>query len=191
MPESTSPMELVRPSLYRLPEYVAALKRGWSADNIKGTAASIEELAQIDKDPQAFIDQLTDREAKGPPIVLPDGSSAPRLPGYHLWLWDGEFCGSIGFRWQPGTSSLPSHVLGHIGYAVVPWKAGLGYATSALRLMLLRAREEGLAHVEITMEPENVASRKVVEANGGVLFERFQYPVQYGRKDGLRFRIDL
>ena len=191
MPGSTSPMELERPSLYHLPGYVAALKRGWSPDNIKGTAASIEELAQIDKDPQAFIDQLTDREAKGPPIVLPDGSSAPRLPGYHLWLWDGEFCGSIGFRWQPGTSSLPSHVLGHIGYAVVPWKTGLGYATSALRLMLLRVREEGLAYVEITMEPENVASRKVVEANGGVLFERFQYPVQYGRKDGLRFRIDL
>ena len=83
------------------------------------------------------------------------------------------------------------HVLGHIGYAVVPWKTGLGYATSALRLMLLRAREEGLAYVEITMEPENLASRRVVEANGGVLFERFQYPVQYGRKDGLRFRIDL
>src|SRR6267378_4397156 len=55
----------------------------------------------------------------------------------------------------------------------------------------LRAREEGLAYVAITMEPENVASRNVVEANGGVLFERFQYPVQYGGKDGLRFRIDL
>ena len=22
-----------------------------------------------------------------------------------------------GFRWQPGTSELPTHVLGHIGYA--------------------------------------------------------------------------
>ncbi len=184
-------MELVRPALDYLPEYVAALKRGWSPDNVKGVAATVEELAEIDKDSQAFIDQLTDRDAKGPPIVLPDGSFATRLPGYRLWLWDGEFCGSIGIRWQPGTSSLPEHVLGHIGYAVVPWKTGLGYSKLALRLMLHRAQDEGLKYVEITMDPENIASRKVVEANGGVLFERFQYPVQYGGKDGLRFRIDL
>lgn len=106
--------------------YVAALKRGWSPDNAKRAAAAIEEPAEIDKDSQAFIDQLTDRDAKGPPIVLPDGSSATRLPGYRLLLWDGDFWESIGFRWQPGTSSLPSHVLGHIGYAVVPWKTGRG-----------------------------------------------------------------
>jgi predicted acetyltransferase len=187
----SSRVQLVRPALNYLPGYIAALKRGWSPDNVKGAAAAIEELAEIDKDPHAFIDQLTDRDAKGRSVVLPDGSSAPRIPGYRLWLWDGEFCGSIGFRWQPGTSSLPAHVLGHIGYAVVPWKTGLGYAKLALRLMLQRVREEGLEYVEVTMDPENVASRKVVEANGGVLFERFQYPVQYGGKDGLRFRIDL
>jgi len=48
----THPMQLVPPSLNRLPSYVAALKRGWSPDNIKGAAASIEELAQIEKDPR-------------------------------------------------------------------------------------------------------------------------------------------
>lgn len=26
------------------------------------------------------------------------------LPGYHLWMWDGEFCGSINLRWHRGTS---------------------------------------------------------------------------------------
>jgi len=41
-------------------------------------------------------------------------------------MWDDEFAGSIGFRWQPGTSALPPHCLGHIGYAVVPWKQGRG-----------------------------------------------------------------
>src|SRR5216110_3981430 len=112
-------MQLVPPSLERLPSYVAALKRGWSPDNIKGAAASIEELAQIEKDPRSFVESLTDREAKGPPIVLPDGTTAARLPGFRLWLWDTEFCGSIGLRWQPGTSELPAHVLGHIGYGVV------------------------------------------------------------------------
>src|SRR2546430_6881442 len=36
--------------------------------------------------------------------TLPDGSVVPRLPGYRKWIWDGEFCGVIGFRWQPGRS---------------------------------------------------------------------------------------
>src|SRR4029453_10262459 len=98
------PMQLVPPSLDRLPSYVAALKRGWSPENIKVPAVSIEELGHIEKDPRSFVESLTDREAKGPPILLPDGSSAARLPGFRLWLWDTEFCGSIGLRWQPGTS---------------------------------------------------------------------------------------
>jgi len=184
-------MQLVQPSLDRLPSYVAALKRGWSPDNIRGIAASIDELAQIEKDARSFVERLTDREANGPPVVLPDGTTVPRLPGYRLWLWDTEFCGSIGFRWQPGTSELPAYVLGHIGYAVVAWKEGLGYAKLALKLMLEHARDEGLEYVEITTDPDNTASRRVIEVNGGVLVERFRKPTQYGGRDGLRFRIAL
>jgi len=52
-------MQLVPPSLDRLPSYVAALKRGWSPDNIKGAAGSIEELAHIEKDPRSFVESLT------------------------------------------------------------------------------------------------------------------------------------
>ena len=184
-------MQLVQPSLDRLPSYVAALKRGWSPDNVRGVAASIEELAQIEKDAGVFVERLTDREAKGPPVVLPDGTTVPRLPGFRLWLWDTEFCGSIGFRWRPGTSELPPYVLGHIGYAVVPWKEGLGYAKLALKLMLEHARDEGLKYVEITTDPDNAASRRVIEVNGGVLIERFRKPEQSGSCDGLRFRIAL
>jgi predicted acetyltransferase len=187
----THPMQLVPPSLNRLPSYVAALKRGWSPDNIKGAAASIEELAQIEKDPRSFVESLTDREAKGPPIVLPDGTTAARLPGFRLWLWDTEFCGSIGLRWQPGTSDLPAHILGHIGYAVVPWKEGRGYAKLALKLMLEHARAEGLQYVEITTNPDNAASRRVIEANGGVLIGRFQRPAQYGGTDAVCYRVAL
>src|SRR5207237_1490484 len=119
---------------------------------------SIEELAQIEKDAGAFVERLTDREAKGPPVVLPDGTTVPRLPGFRLWLWDTEFCGSIGFRWRPGTSELPPYVLGHIGYAVVPWQQGRGYATLALRLLLPEAKAVGLPYVEITTDPENLGS---------------------------------
>ena len=40
-------------------------------------------------------------------------------------------------------------------------------------------------------DPDNVASRRVIEVNGGVLVERFQRPAQYGGTDALRFRIDF
>jgi predicted acetyltransferase len=183
-------MQLVTPSREHLDSYVDALRRGWSPDNMRPEAGP-EELAAIERDADAFVASLVDRQARGGPITMPDGSQVPRLPGFRLWVWDGEFAGSIGFRWQPGTSELPSHVLGHIGYAVVPWKRGRGYAKEALRLMLAQARAEGLAFVHITTDPDNLASKRVIEANGGVLVERFTRGPQYGNTPALRYRIDL
>jgi predicted acetyltransferase len=182
-------MQLVRPGPEHLASYVAALERGWSADNERGVDAAREELSRIHADAAAFLASMEDREAKGPPVTLPDGSTAERLPGFRRWLWDGEFCGSIGLRWQPGTTALPPHCLGHIGYAVVPWKQRLGYAKSALRLILPEAKAVGLPYVEITTDPDNIASQRVIEANGGILVERFIKPQQFGCKPGLRFRI--
>jgi predicted acetyltransferase len=182
-------MQLVRPGPEHLANYVAALERGWSADNERGIEATREELSRIRADAAAFLASMEDREAKGPPVTLPDGSTAQRLPGFKRWLWDGEFCGSIGLRWQPGTMALPPHCLGHIGYAVVPWKQRLGYATSALRLILPEAKAVGLSYVEITTDPDNIASQRVIEANGGLLVEHFIKPQQFGSKPGLRFRL--
>ncbi|MEP7084778.1 MAG: GNAT family N-acetyltransferase [Betaproteobacteria bacterium] len=182
---------LVWPALEYLPGYVEALQRGWSADNLRGKQAADEELARIAEDGSGFVADLVDREARGDPITLPDGSLVARLPGYRRWLWDGEFCGSIGLRWQAGTEALPPHCLGHIGYAVVPWKQGRGYATEALRQILPDARAEGLAYVEITTDPDNAGSQRVIEANGGVLIEHFTKAAQFGSKPGLRYRISL
>src|SRR5205823_659649 len=105
--------------------------------------ARLEQLAYIARDPAGFLASQVDRDAKAGPIVLPDGSRFERLPGYRRWMWDGEFCGFIGFRWQRGSNALPSHVLGHIGFGVVPWKRRLGYASAALRMLLPDARAEG------------------------------------------------
>jgi predicted acetyltransferase len=183
-------MELVWPARQYLHGYVHALEQGWSPDNIRPQVAQ-EQLARIALDPDVFVSELVDREAKGRSIVLPDGSTVPRLPGFSLWMWDGDFCGSIGFRWQPGTTDLPAHCLGHIGYSVVPWRRGRGYATRALQLLLPHARAEGLAHVELTTDADNIASRRVIEANGGALIERFHKPAVYGGAESLRFRIPL
>ena len=184
-------MQLVWPAKAYLSGYAAALTRGWSPDNIRGKTAADEQLEKIARDADAFLAGLVDKEAKGSPIRLPDGSQVARLPGYIRWMWDGEFCGSIGLRWQPGTEALPPHCLGHIGYSVVPWKRRNGYATAALAQILPEARVEGLRYVEITTDPDNPASQRVIEVNGGVLVERFIKPEAFGGKSGLRYRIAL
>jgi predicted acetyltransferase len=184
-------MQLVRPTRDHLRGYAAALEQGWSADNERGEVAAREELAKIEADAGAFLASLEDREAKGDPVTLPDGSVVKRIAGFRRWLWDGDFAGSIGFRWQPGTPALPPHCLGHIGYAVVPWKQGNGYATRALALLLPEARAVGLPYVEITTDPENIASQRVILANAGILVEHFTKPLQFGSKPGLRYRIAL
>jgi predicted acetyltransferase len=81
--------------------------------------------------------------------------------------------------------------LGHIGYSVVPAKRNLGFATKALAETLPLAKAEGLRYVEVTTDPENIASQRVIVANGGVLHERFTKPVQFGSAPGLRYRIYL
>jgi predicted acetyltransferase len=182
---------LTQPTLERLPQLADALRRGWSPDSVRGQAAADEALATIEADAAGFVARQTDPEAKGSPVTLPDGTKVARLPGRHFWIWDGDFCGALGLRWQNGTPALPVHVLGHVGYSVVPWKRGRGCATAALRAALPHARALGLPWVEITTDPDNLASQKVITANGGVLIESFIKPAAFGNAPGLRFRIPL
>ncbi|WP_156954534.1 hypothetical protein [Paraburkholderia acidipaludis] len=46
-----------------------------------------------------------------------------------------------------------------------------------------------LTYVELTVDPENLASRKVIESSGGLLVERFRKAAAYGGTEALRFRI--
>lgn len=183
-------MRLVRPSAEHLASYANALQRGWSPDNLRPQAGA-EELARLDVDPVAFLASLEDRDAVGPRVTLPDGTVVDRLPGVRRWMWDGEFCGTIGLRWQPGTAALPPHCMGHIGYAVVPWKRGAGHATAALAGILPTARIVGLPFVDITTDIDNLASRRVIEANRGELIETFTMPASHGGTSALRYRIRL
>lgn len=185
-----SPLQLVWPAIEYLPSYLDALEQGWSPDSVRADAAQ-EQRARAALDPVAYVAEQVDRQGRGPPVVLPDGSTVPRLPGFRRWMWDGAFCGVVNVRWQPGTMELPPTCLGHVGYSVAPWRRRRGYATRALALFLPDLRAEGLPYVDLTTDETNVASQRVIEANGGTLVERFRTPPAYGGWLALRYRITL
>jgi predicted acetyltransferase len=156
-------ISLVVPGPAHLAGYVAALKTGWSPDNTQDIHG--EQLASIRRDPDAFLKDLL---GAGDTIRHADGTVTPRLPDKMFWIWDGDFCGVIGLRWQPESDELPPYVRGHVGYGVVPWKRRRGYASAALALVLVEARAVGLKRVFISADTGNRASRRVIERNGGV-----------------------
>lgn len=65
--------------------------------------------------------------------------------------------------------------LGHVGFSLVPWKARLG----AVALLLPELKAKGLPYIEITTDPTNAASPRVIQANGGVLVGTFPKPMSH------------
>ncbi|MEP3639814.1 MAG: GNAT family N-acetyltransferase [Paracoccaceae bacterium] len=183
-------MKLLKPCIAHIPEYVSALRRGWSPDNLRSEVAQ-EQIQSIEKDAALFVSNLDDPTAKAGPVTLPDGSKVPRLPSIRRWIWGDEFCGHIGLRWKPGTEELPSTCSGHIGYAVVPWRQGEGLASAALVAVLPEAKAAGLKYVEITTSPDNPASVRVIEKAGGALVRTYTADEALGGHLTLEFKIVL
>ena len=103
-------MQLVRPGSEHLSGYVAALERGWSADNERGQEATREELARIKANAVAFLDSMEDRDGKGSPVTLPDGSVAKvEFFSDNLKIGDGvlQSDGSYSFDWINPPLGLP------------------------------------------------------------------------------------
>lgn len=187
----TSVLTLEAPSLRRLASYAAALRGGWSPNTTRDVTR--EQLVRIELDPADFIAAVFRRGGR---IELPGGLVVERLPDLVRWIVvDDAFVGSINLRWQEDAAGrpvtdLPEHVLGHIGYTVLPGCEGRGHATAALRLILVEAHDLGLPFVEMVCDEANSASRRIIEKNGGVFLERFFYE-RYGPQPRLRFRIGL
>jgi predicted acetyltransferase len=94
----------------------------------------------------------------------------PRPEGWvpeTTWWWvDGdEYLGRISLRHRL-TAQLRV-VGGHIGYDVRPSARRHGHATAMLAAVLTLAHAMGIDAVLVTCDVGNVASRRVIEANGG------------------------
>jgi len=93
------------------------------------------------------------------------------VPATEFWMVDEDgFAGRVSLRHELTDSLL--RVGGHIGYTVRPTKRRRGYATRALQLALAEASRLGLEKVLITCDDDNLASRRVIEKNGGILENR-------------------
>jgi len=106
--------------------------------------------------------------------TLDDHSKGINLPKFyvpcsHFWLItdEDEVAGVIRIRHRIDNEFL-SLEAGHIGYDIAPAYRGKGLGTLMLRLALKEANKLGLDKVLITADEDNIASRKVIEANGGV-----------------------
>jgi predicted acetyltransferase len=109
---------------------------------------------------------------------------SPRPEGYVpsttlWWVDDAEYLGRLAIRHR-----LTDHLLnvgGHIGYDIRPAARRRGHATAMLAAALPVARGLGIDRALLTCDVDNIASRKVIEANGGVLEDK--------RGDKLRFWV--
>ena len=61
---------------------------------------------------------------------------------------------------------------GHIGYAIAPQYRGKGYGKELLRLLLREADRMGIDRALVTIRLDNLPSRAVALANGGVIADR-------------------
>jgi predicted acetyltransferase len=85
-----------------------------------------------------------------------------------LWWVDGEeYVGRISIRHR--LTEFLREIGGHIGYDVRRSRRREGHATAMLAAALPLAHALGIDPALITCDTDNVASRRVIEANGGAL----------------------
>ena len=112
------------------------------------------------------------------------------MPSYHFWMklhrvppgGGGKtalvrIAGGIGLR--VGTNDEIRKYAGHVGYHVYPPARGHHFAERACRLLLPLARAHGIRELWITVNPDNVASRRTCERLGAALVDTIMIPTDH------------
>ncbi len=135
----------------------------------------------ISEDFERFLYHLKTQQdrTKLPPYIVPQS---------HFWLIDdNEFIGILSLRRELNDTFI--RIGGHIGYQVRPSKCRRGYGKELLRRGLQKAKELGFTRVLLTCDEDNIASKKIIESNGGQFENMIRVEGSPIKK--LRYWIDL
>jgi len=104
-------------------------------------------------------------------LILKD-TSGP-LPTSTFEIKDGDIgVGILQLRHRPSKSAgFPEGFESHIYYEILEEYRNRGYGKQALFLGLQKAKEIGLTEVILTCLENNVASKKIIESNSGIIVD--------------------
>jgi predicted acetyltransferase len=165
---------LVPPALRHAPSYLAALREGFRRGEQE--VVSERRVREIEADFAGYLAAITDQRGH---ITLASGERVRKVPFSLRWLCEGDaFIGEASIRHQ-----LNAHLLqegGHIGYGIRPSRRRQGYGKRILALALAECRRLGIDRVLVTCLDANIASAKIIEANGGRLENMISAPSGHG-----------
>lgn len=174
MPELVTPTPDVRASFLQAMAEFRAEGRGGSTDDSMIGREHREYAATWDT-PDGFAAYVADlRAAAREETPRPEGF----VPSTTLWYVERtEYLGRLAIRHR--LTQFLLDIGGHIGYDVRPSARRRGYATAMLRAALPVARDLGVERALVTCDTDNVASRKVIEANGGIFEDERNGKLRY------------
>lgn len=175
MPALVEPDVVFHESFLRAMAGFAAEGRG-APDDHSTIGRDLREWGGRWHDRTAFAEYVAEVRA----LALPDAPRpAGHVPSTTLWWVGGlEYLGRIQLRHELNDFLLEQG--GHVGYDVAPQHRRQGHATAMLRAFLpVAAGQFALERVLITCDHDNIASRKVIEACGGVLEDQRGQKLRY------------
>jgi predicted acetyltransferase len=113
------------------------------------------------------------------------------LPTTTFELFDNDVkIGKIQIRYKVSKSeTMPEGFESHIYYEIIEEFRGKNYGNEILKLGLEKAKEIGLKELILTVDEENVASRKIIESNGVVFVEKGF--IKNEEKSVFKYKINL
>jgi predicted acetyltransferase len=168
MPRLSRPVPEVRLSFIAAMREFQAEGRG-GADDLTNIGDEIRDYADTWSTPEgftAYVARLRDQALED--SARPEGY----VPSTTLWWIEGDdYLGRLAIRHR--LTPRLREAGGHIGYDVRPSARRRGHATAMLRAAVPVARKLGIDQALITCDVDNIASRRVIERNGGVRQDRY------------------
>jgi predicted acetyltransferase len=150
----------------------------------------IRELKLEDKNAYIeFVNDHTDETESDPALLSPpedfakylveleERKTSPRegfvpVTRYFLFL-NSKIAGYVDCRWSLTETTLQYG--GHIGYDIAPSFRGKSLSKELLKFGLEQYKNRGYEKVLLTVDEDNVASKKIIEKNGGAMENSFYH----------------